>query len=882
LTARPGVLYLSPDTPLPQSLIRDRTRLAVLGSAIYLPLPAGPRAGSEAGGRPQLAGWLALGPRLTGEPYSRQDLSFLEAIADQAAVAVERAQVVADLERRLTDLNVLSQVSQAVNFTIAFDDLLELIYAQAAKVLDASNFHIVLRDPQGLAGPGERPRGEATPSQRDDPPGRLYYAFFVERNERIRSAEGRTWPMGQGLASEIIRTGQPILTDDYRIECERRGVRSLGHPYRAWLGVPLNAGASGPAGAMVAAALDPDVTFTQDQLKIFLALADQAASAIEKARLYRETEQRARQLATLNAVAQSLTSTLALKPLLQQIIESAADVLLVDAGSLFLLDEDTGEYVFTAATGPAAPTLLGTRIPPESGIVGAAADSGQPIIVNDAERDPRVFRFTDQNTGFVSHSIMAAPLRVKERILGVIEVVNRRDGRGFDANDQTLLQAFASQAAVSLENARLYTLTDQALAMRVDELSTLQRFDRELNTALDVGKALGITLDWAMRVTHAAAGAAGLVVKEGVLLLAAEGFGSALDAYRETLLPLDEGRLTQAVSTGEIGLLRRAEAGPDALAVRPEAQVRLVVPIRREARTMAVLVLDGDRPDAFSHEQIAFIERLSDHASIAVTNASLFAEVRQANQAKSEFVSLVSHELKTPMTSIKGYADLLASGLSGPITDTQSQFLDTIRTNVERMSSLVSDLTDISRIEAGRMRLDFVAVPLPAVAEDVVHSVAGQLEAKKQTLEVSIAPDLPLVWADQIRLAQVLTNLLSNAYKYTPVGGRVMLRAEAAPNTWDPDGAARVVHVAVQDTGIGISPEDQKHIFSKFFRSEDQAVREVTGTGLGLNIFKNLVELQGGKAWFESEPGVGSTFHFTLPVATGEQKQLRREKTADG
>ena len=173
------------------------------------------------------------------------------------------------------------------------------------------------------------------------------------------------------------------------------------------------------------------------------------------------------------------------------------------------------------------------------------------------------------------------------------------------------------------------------------------------------------------------------------------------------------------------------------------------------------------------------------------------------------------------------------------------------------------------------MRLDRAAVPLAPAVEDVAHSLGGQFEAKRQTLEMRLAPDLPLVWADQIRLSQVLTNLLSNAYKYTPEGGRVTVRAEAGPNTWDDSegAAAQVVHVAVQDTGIGIALEEQKHIFTKFFRSEDRAVREVTGTGLGLNIFKNLVELQGGRAWFESELGAGSTFHFTVPVATAQQRQ---------
>ncbi|MBI3760647.1 MAG: GAF domain-containing protein [Chloroflexi bacterium] len=849
LAAQSGILYLAPDSPPPATLAGDRARLAVLGSTSFVPLP----------GKIGLQGWLALGPRLSGEPYTRDDLTFLESIADQAAVAIERAQSVTDIERRLTELNVLGQVSQAVNFTIAFDDLLELIFAQASKVVDTSNFHIILKDPQA---------------------GTLSYAFFIENGERLNAAEGRPWPTGQGLASEIIRTGQPILTDDYRLECERRGVRSLGHPYRAWLGVPLNAGAGGTLGVMVVAAHDPGVLFTLDQLKIFWAIADQAATAIEKSRLYRETEQRARQLATLNAVAQSLTSTLELQPLLQRITESAADILAVEAGSLFLFDEATGDFIFTVATGPVAPNLLGTRIPGTAGIVGAAAASGRPLIVNEALNDPRVFKSTDQSTGFVTRALMAAPLRAKERTLGVIEVINRRDGRGFDESDQDLLQAFAGQAAISVENARLYTLTDQALAARVDELSMLQRIDRELNTTLDVSKAIAITLNWAMRATNASAGAAGMVVSGGLLILAAEGYGDALDEYRETPMPLDKGIVGRVIQSGQMTLVRDVRSDPSYAPLRESTFSQLTVPLLREKEIIGLITLESDTPDAFADDRVEFMNRLADHASSAITNARLFAEVRQANLAKSEFVSFVAHELKTPMTSIKGYTDLLAKGVVGPISDGQVQFLNTIRSNVERMASLVTDLADISRIEAGRMRLELAVIPFRAVIDDVARSTAAQYEAKKQTLEQQIADDLPPVWADMVRMAQVLTNLISNAHKYTPEGGHIILRVEPSQNIWDADGAPDVLHISVTDNGIGISPEDQKQIFSKFFRAEDRVVREVPGTGLGLNIFKNLVELQGGKAWFESEVGKGSTFHFTVPLATPEQRAGLRFKAA--
>ncbi len=281
------------------------------------------------------------------------------------------------------------------------------------------------------------------------------------------------------------------------------------------------------------------------------------------------------------------------------------------------------------------------------------------------------------------------------------------------------------------------------------------------------------------------------------------------------------------------------------------------------------MLLESVLADNFDEETTAFLTRLSDHAAIAISNAQLFTAVEAANAAKSDFINFVSHELKTPMTSIQGYTDLLAKGAIGPVNEAQSGFLATIRANVKRMDRLVSDLADISRIEAGRLRLDFASVSFQEIVDEVVRSTKGQIDQKEQNLIVEVPSDLPAVWGDRTRITQVLTNLVSNAYKYTPQQGDIFIRAEQEENRWDThaEAAPHVLHVYVQDTGIGIKPEDQKQIFSKFFRSDDPKARESPGTGLGLNITKNLVELQGGQIWFESEFRKGTAFHFTIPIA---------------
>jgi len=297
----------------------------------------------------------------------------------------------------------------------------------------------------------------------------------------------------------------------------------------------------------------------------------------------------------------------------------------------------------------------------------------------------------------------------------------------------------------------------------------------------------------------------------------------------------------------------------------------LSVPLKLGGRTIGVLGV-GNRISGqpFSEHEQQLLMALADYAAIAIENARLYEEVRQANQAKSEFVSFVAHELRTPMTSIRGYADILLRGMAASLTKQQAEFVHKIRSNVVRMQILVSDLQDISRIETGHLHLDLRTVPLNQVVQDALETTQEQIKARDQKLTINLPDDLPPVRADAARLTQVLINLLSNAYKYTPNGGRIWLRA------WR---EGSFVHCAVSDTGIGISPEDQARLFTKFFRSENPVAREKPGTGLGLCIVKKLIELQGGEISVQSELGRGTTFAFTIPLAQKTPEALEITST---
>jgi len=823
LDRRRAPLFIDEENSLSLALRPDQARLALLGAQLYIPLP----------GKESLTGWLGLGLRLSGQPYSMDALKFLESLCDQASLALQRSQVVIALQQRLHELDIITRVAEGINITLAFDDLLEMFYTQINLLIPTRDLRITLGD-----GPGQE----------------FHHVFYLENDERLHNLERLPIPPGQGLETEVVGGQRAIITEDFERECRGRGVLPDSPGILAWMSVPLNVGAD-TIGAVSLGSRDPAVVYTSDQTNLLQAIADLVAGAIVKARLLEESERRARQLATLNEVTRSLTSMLELQPLLNRILQSAVDILDCEAGSLLLIDDGTGEAVFAVALGPVGTVLVGKRLPPGIGLVGKVVKSKQPLIQNAVQQCADWFD-TDQQTGYTTRDLLVVPMVVKERVTGVLEVLNKRDGSPFAGEDLELLSAFAGQAAVAIENARLYTLTDQALAARVEELSVMQRVDRDLNASLDLERVLHITLEWSLSQSRADAGLAGLIDQAGLQVVAAQGYSPELVTSSNSHLRLEIPALEQAIRRGKLPSYLLADASSQA-----------IVPIRRESQVIGIILLESKSSSGFPEELLAFLARLSDHAAIAISNAQLYAAVQSANLAKSQFVSSASHELKNPLTSIKGYSDLLVSGAVGAVNEGQARFLATIRSNADRMGTLVSDLQDISRIEAGQLHLQYSQVSFTDAVDEAVRTLRKLIEEKEQRLVVELPASLPLVWYDNTRLVQILTNLVSNAHKYTPSGGQIAIQAECVSNRWDAEGAKQVVHAWVKDSGIGIGPDDRLRLFEQFFRSEDPRVREVTGTGLGLSVTKNLVEMQGGRIWFESELNQGTTFHFTVPAA---------------
>ncbi|MCK6577600.1 MAG: ATP-binding protein [Anaerolineae bacterium] len=545
-----------------------------------------------------------------------------------------------------------------------------------------------------------------------------------------------------------------------------------------------------------------------------------------------------------------LGSTLDLQEVLDLVMDSIIKLTRAERGFLMLRGDD-GQLEVRAARHFDQQTLTGDKFQFSRTVVYEVLDTGVPIITTNAAEDPR---YADQASviGGSLRSIMAVPLRVRMRVIGVIYVDNSAITGLFDESESEMLSTYAAQAAVAIDNARLFSVTDQQLAARVEELKQMSGMDLRLNETLELDKAITLTLEFACRIAQADIGHYGMV--QGDHIMTIQNYPSGTEDTQPFLLDRLYPQAREVVAYGEMQIMRD----------EVRAQSVMFVPILRpREKTVTGLLVLRRAGSVFSGEQREMVGRVVLRAAIAIENAQLYAAVQAADRAKSEFVGIVAHDLKVPMTSILGYADLTL--MDGNLQVEQEHYLERIRDTVRRMERLVSDLADISRIENGQFFMEETRVTVDDIIQAVRDNIITEVRRRNHAYIEHIEPNLPDMWVDYYRLLQVLTNLLSNAYKYTPDGGAITLSVRLRGDR---------IEFSVVDTGIGLSQEALEKLGTKFWRSNDEFTRSQPGTGLGYAITSSLVEQMGGVIEVDSEVGKGSKFTFTIETYKGQVELL--------
>ncbi len=774
----------------------------------------------------QVVGVLAAQDPTRTDALNHNHESILTTIAAQVSVAIENARLYQETERRANALaqgterlTLLNRLSTTLNASLD----LTLTLQQAAEIIkqlwDADHTEVMLFD--------------------DD-----RRTAYVEAEYPALGAQNAQLRLTEDQAMRLVLAGDRVVADNcahdnrfgpsWRDHFETFGMDST-------VIAPIGP-RSQPSGCLVLSQVREPRPFSEDEAQLLQTIVAQLSVAVANAQFARELEvrvatrtyelQRERErVEILLQITTELSSSLDLDRVLSRALQLVTEAVGASQGSIFTIDLQTDQLIYRAALG--SPKVLPPGGEPApfgkyDGLVGWVIRNRQTAVIADLLQDKRWKHIPGQR---VNHrSAIAVPLLTNEEALGAMLLFSP-EPNAFDEDQLRLASAAANQVGAASNNSELYRLIrDQA--ERLGGMLRTQQVEATKNRAILEG------------------------IADGVLVTNAQGEVILFNAACERVLGLSRrevlGRPVKHLiglygAVGKAWLSAIDHWTHDPSSYQPGEVFSQRIELADATKRIVAISLS---PVTTGEEYLGSVSLIRD----------ITREV-EVERLKSEFITNVTHELRTPMTAIKGYADVLLMGAAGTLAPMQANFLTIIKNHADRLAMLVSDILDISRIESGQTSLRLQAVPLAEVVEDVFAKIRTRSaeENKPMTLATDWPDDLPALWADREHLFTMLDQLVQNAYTYSHARGTITVRARRDEE---------MIRIEVSDTGVGIPPEHQPRLFDRFFRGEDPLVLASAGTGLGLAIVQQLAEKHGGRTWLaHSELNRGSTFALLLPLA---------------
>jgi NtrC-family two-component system sensor histidine kinase KinB len=616
--------------------------------------------------------------------------------------------------------------------------------------------------------------------------------------------------MERGLAGWVIRNRKAVLIPDTSKDerwlmrpddaMDRSGVKSA-------ICVPLLARES-LVGVLTLVHPAPNA-FSQEQLDLMQAIADQAGIAVLNARLYTESQRQARVMTALAEGAAAMNVSLRMEDVYQRILIQTMQALQVETVALGMLEGE--QLVYRAAAGQSAGNILGRKIPLGQGIAGAAALEGHGVVVPDVSQDKH-YGEADQFGGVEMRAVVIAPIQSQARVIGIIEAINPI-AKTFDPDALLVMTGIGGLAGSTIQNAQLFERL-QAAHQRYREL-----FEDSIDPML-------IT-DWDGRV---------------------------LEANRQAILL--SGYTSEKLHTLTIDQLHKVNwnrTGKEFAILRENRTCSYESSLQREDESETPIEVHARRVEFDENDAIQWILRD-------------ITERKDLDNLREDLTAMIYHDLRSPLANIVSSLDVLYSMVPEDDKDTVYTILKIAENSTDRIQRLVSSLLDVNRLEKGQPVADQKVVDPIALIKRAVLDVEPVAKGRRQTISATLPNQLPPIWVDEDMARRVLINLMENSVKFTPSDGQLEAGA-SREDQW--------VHMWVKDNGPGIPAAEQERIFDKFTRL--RGTNKSSGLGIGLAFCRLAVLGHGGKIWVESEPGKGSIFHFTFPVATEEQLATKSE-----
>jgi GAF domain-containing protein len=792
-------------------------------------------------------------------PFTDRQIALLRTFADQAAIGIENVRLFNEtkesLERQTATAEILKVISESPTDT---QPVFDAIAESARKLFGDAEVGITLI------------RGDA-----------IELVAAAGMSEKRVGALSASFPRPLDLVSTVNTTvvdGQLVHYPDMLAEgvpsYTRDTVKSAG--IRAMLGVPLLREGRSIGGVFLSRATPG--AYTEHQIALLKTFADQAVIAIENVRLFNETKEALeRQTATAEILKVISESPTDVQPVFDAIVR--ASVSLCDGRLSTVLRYD-GEFLDIVAhhnLGAEGLEMYHRVYPARVSrdvVAGCAILDRTVINLPDSQADgvPAKSRALAIAAGF--RSVLVVPILREGEPIGIVNVA-RAEAGPFSQTHVDLLQTFADQAVIAIENVRLFKELEQrteALTRSVGQLTALGEVSQTISSTLELEKVLPTIVSRAVQLTGLDGGAIYEYdeAQQVFTLRAGENVRQEIiELNRAEPIRIGEGAIGRAAATREVVQVpdiadasARQTRGRDVL-LRIGARAMLAVPLLREGHILGALAVIRNTPGEFAPEVIALLETFATQSAIAIQNARLFREIEdkshqleEASRHKSQFLASMSHELRTPLNAILGFNELILGGIYGDIADDMRPPLEQMQGSGKHLLSLINNVLDLAKIEANKMEL--------ALADYSVHDVVSMVRSTLQSLAVdkglelavSVPEDLPLAHGDGGRLSQCLINLAGNAIKFTKQGS-VKISVALEDET---------LRFSVVDTGIGIPADKIDSLFTEFKQTDATVASEYGGTGLGLSISKKFIEMHGGRIWVESAPGEGSSFIFEVPL----------------
>jgi signal transduction histidine kinase len=810
--------------------------------------------------------------------FTDRQIELLKTFADQAVIAIEntrlfeaeqesKRELQESLEYQTATTEVLNVISRSPTNS---QPVLDAIAASVRRLTGSAHGSVNLFDGKQIH--------LTAHAGIEDP---VAVQALVQSFPQIPSPGSAT---ARAILSGLVTYIPDVLADaEYRLRDVARTVA-----YRSIVSVPMLREGH-PVGAITAMAESPS-KFSSREITLLQTFANQAVIAINNAGLFEEVQARTRDLtealeqqtATADVLKVISRSALDVQKVLDALVESAARLCDAYDAAIFQVVGDSPRLVAHHGQIPMSAPVGQLTLPLVRGaIVGRAVIDRRTIHVADILAEGDEFpegRKRALQLGF--RTSLAVPLVHAGEAIGAI-FIRRAEVRPFTERQIELVNTFADQAVIAIENTRLFE-AEQASKRELQESLEYQTAISDVlgvigRSKFDLQPVLTAIVSTACRLCEAPD--ASIALRQGDRLEFAAGHGSAWvnnEWIKDEKLPIEPGLVAgraimerRPIHIRDVTMVGEDFARSRELAIARGHRTTLAVPLLREEEAIGCLFLRRIEVRPFSDKQVALLETFADQAVIAIENVRLFEEIARksrelevASQHKSQFVANMSHELRTPLAAILGYAELIQEGFYEPQGPKSLDALSRIRSNGRHLLGLINTVLDIAKIESGQFTLNMSEYAMESVVETVRAATESLAQNKKLTLTTSVDKPLPVGLGDEQRLTQVLLNLVGNAIKFTDAG-EVRVTAKTSNGHFN---------VSVTDTGPGIPLEHQTRIFEQFQQVDNSNTRAKGGTGLGLAIAKQIVEMHGGRIWVESALGKGSTFQVELPTRAEFQK----------